>query len=63
MEVPVLAVAGAEDGSTTTAHLRRLAEGVQQGRLEEWAALRHALAAEQPLRFAARVAAFLQDNP
>ncbi|MCW2797526.1 4-carboxymuconolactone decarboxylase [Nocardioides sp.] len=46
--VPVLAVAGAEDGVTTTAHLSQIAAGVLRGRLVELAGVGHLAPAEAP---------------
>jgi 3-oxoadipate enol-lactonase/4-carboxymuconolactone decarboxylase len=48
IDVPVLAVAGAEDGVTPTDGLREIAEGVKDGRLVELDGVAHLAPAEAP---------------
>ncbi len=52
IDVPVLAVAGSDDGTTTTESLREIADGVQHGRLVELDGIAHLAPAEAPAEVA-----------
>jgi 3-oxoadipate enol-lactonase len=61
--IPVLAIIGGLDTSGTRAAARRLAEGAQNVRLEEWPDVAHMIAMEQPERLAALLVEFLAPLP
>jgi pimeloyl-ACP methyl ester carboxylesterase len=59
--VPVLAVAGSHDSASPPTAVRRIAEGVAQGRYREIAGATHLLCLERPNELARCVAEFLTD--
>lgn len=60
---PVLAIAAAEDGAAPPAALRRLADGVGDGRSVVVDRAGHLLALDRPAELAAHIAAFLRAHP